>query len=218
MVEISASILNVKKEEAIKIFYDLEAAQIDYFHIDIMDGEFVKNNNKDLMKEYLTIIKNISNIPLDIHLMVKEIESAIDEYIPFDPNIITFHYEELEKTQIKKIIQYIKDNNIKVGIAIKPDTNIAEIYEILPYIHMILIMTVEPGKGGQKLIPETIEKIGGIKEYIQKHKLEIDIQADGGITKENINKLQEKGIDIAVVGSALINSKEYSRTVKELKN
>ena len=83
---------------------------------------------------------------------------------------------------------------------------------------MILIMTVEPGKGGQKLIPETIEKIGGIKEYIQKHKLEIDIQADGGITKENINKLQEKGIDIAVVGSALINSKEYSRTVKELKN
>ena len=114
-----------------------------------MDGEFVKNNNKDLMKEYLTIIKNISNIPLDIHLMVKEIESAIDEYIPFDPNIITFHYEALEKTQIKKIIQYIKDNNIKVGIAIKPDTNIAEIYEILPYIHMILIMTVEPGKEGK---------------------------------------------------------------------
>lgn len=184
MVEISASILNVKKEEAIKIFYDLEAAQIDYFHIDIMDGEFVKNNNKDLMKEYLTIIKNISNIPLDIHLMVKEIESAIDEYIPFDPNIITFHYEALEKTQIKKIIQYIKDNNIKVGIAIKPDTNIAEIYEILPYILLSLLFFL--------LFQE--------------------------LTKENINKLQEKGIDIAVVGSALINSKEYSRTVKELKN
>lgn len=157
MVEISTSILSVKKEDSIQKFYDLEVAHTDYFHIDVMDGKFVESDTSDIMKEYANVIKQISNIPLDVHLMVENVKEYVDDYIGVKPNIITFHYEALNnKEEITKMIEYIKENNIKVGISIKPNTKLEEIYDFLPYIHLILIMTVEPGKGGQKLIRKYI--------------------------------------------------------------
>ncbi len=111
MVEISTSILSVKKEESIKKFYDLELAHTDYYHIDVMDGKFVENNTEEMMNEYSTQIKQISNIPLDVHLMVKDIKSYIEEYVPFLPNIITFHYEACENKE--EVFKYI---NMKVNI------------------------------------------------------------------------------------------------------
>lgn len=159
MVEISTSILNVEKENAAQVFYNLEVAGTDYFHIDIMDGKFVPSNTKEQMLEYTNSIKQISNIPLDVHFMVENVKEEIDTYIPFEPNIITFHYEAAKnKEEIMELINYIKQNNIKVGISIKPDTQVEKVYEFLPYIHMVLIMTVEPGKGGQKLIRSNIRK------------------------------------------------------------
>ena len=160
MVEVSTSVLNVAKENATKTFYNLETAHTDYFHIDVMDGKFVPNNTYELMKEYATTIKQISNIPLDVHFMTYFVKDNIEQYIGLEPNIITFHIEAVEsKEEVLEIIRYIKDNKCRVGIAIKPNTPIEEIYEFLPYIHMILVMTVEPGFGGQGLIPETIEKV-----------------------------------------------------------
>ena len=165
MVEISTSILSVKEEESIKKFYDLEVAHTDYFHIDVMDGKFVTNNTSQLMNEYVNQIKQISNIPLDVHLMVSNVREYLEEYIPVNPNIITFHYEAVKNSEeIMSLINYIKENNIKVGLSVKPDTKIEEIYEFLPYIHMVLVMTVEPGKGGQKLIEETLNKIKQLKQ------------------------------------------------------
>ena len=218
MVEISTSILSVK-EESIKKFYDLEVAHTDYFHIDVMDGKFVANNTSQLMKEYVNQIKQISNIPLDVHLMVSNVREYLEEYIPVNPNIITFHYEAVKNSEeIMSLINYIKENNIKVGLSVKPDTKIEEIYEFLPYIHMVLVMTVEPGKGGQKLIEETLNKIKQLKQYIQKNNIELDIEADGGINLETIKKVKEAGIDIAVVGSGIINTENYKETIKQLKN
>ena len=218
MVEISTSILSVK-EESIKKFYDLEVAHTDYFHIDVMDGKFVTNNTSQLMNEYVNQIKQISNIPLDVHLMVSNVREYLDEYIPVNPNIITFHYEAVKNSEeIMSLINYIKENNIKVGLSVKPDTKIEEIYEFLPYIHMVLVMTVEPGKGGQKLIEETLNKIKQLKQYIQKNNIELDIEADGGINLETIKKVKEAGIDIAVVGSGIINTEDYKETIKQLKN
>lgn len=218
MVEISTSILSVK-EESIKKFYDLEVAHTDYFHIDVMDGKFVTNNTSQLMNEYVNQIKQISNIPLDVHLMVSNVREYLDEYIPVNPNIITFHYEAVKNSEeIMSLINYIKENNIKVGLSVKPDTKIEEIYEFLPYIHMVLVMTVEPGKGGQKLIEETLNKIKQLKQYIQKNNIELDIEADGGINLETIKKVKEAGIDIAVVGSGIINTENYKETIKQLKN
>lgn len=218
MVEISTSILSVKKEEAIQTFYNLETAHTDYFHIDVMDGKFVESNTKEMMKEYVTSIKHISNIPLDVHLMVENIEQEIEEYIPLQPNIITFHYEAVkDKEHIMELIKYLKENNIKVGISIKPNTKVEEIYELLPYIHMVLIMTVEPGKGGQSLIPSTVEKIKILKEYINEKNIEIDIEADGGINKDTVTSVKEAGADIIVSGSAIIYSDNYEDIIKELK-
>ena len=218
MVEISTSILTVKKEDCIATIYNLETAKTDYFHIDVMDGKFVKNNTSEIMQEYCTNIKQISNLPLDVHLMVEDIQSYVDSFIPFEPNIITFHLEACkDKEEVLKLIKYIKSNNIKVGIAIKPNTKLEEIYEYLPLVHVVLVMTVEPGKGGQRLIPNTIEKVKKLKEYINESNLELDIEVDGGINIENKETLKEAGANILVVGSCIINSKEYNKTIAKIK-
>ncbi len=216
MIEISASILSVQEEKSLKIFYNLETAGIDYFHIDVMDGKFVENNTEDIMKKYAMEIKHVSNIPLDVHLMVKSVRKYIDEYLDLQPKIITIHYES-GKNNILENIRYINENNIKSGISIKPNTEIEEIYEILPYIHQVLIMTVEPGQGGQKLIESTLEKIKKLKQYIKEKDLEIDIEVDGGINLNNIEKIKRIGADIVVCGTALINSEDYKETVRKMK-
>ncbi len=218
MVEISASVLQVKKEDSIKTFYNLETSKIDYFHIDAMDGKFVKENTADLMRQYSEYIKTISNVPLDVHLMVEDVENHIINYSILEPNIITFHIEAVKnKEEAMKMINLIKQNNIKAGISIKPNTSIEEIKDYLPYINQILVMTVEPGYGGQKLIPETLEKIKELKKYLKEQNLETYIEADGGINLETVEEVKKAGVDIIVCGSAIVNSEDYKKTVEELK-
>ena len=201
-----------------QVFYNLETAGTDYFHIDVMDGKFVKNNTVNLMTKYSEYLNNITNIPLDVHLMVNDVMSFIKSFMAFNPRNITIHYESAKnKEELMNWIKYIKENNSKVGISIKPKTNIEEIYDILPYIHTVLIMTVEPGKGGQKLISETIQKIKDLKQYIVKNNLEVDIEADGGINLENVSLLKEAGCDIVVAGTCIIQSDNFKETIKKLK-
>ena len=219
MVEVSASILSIQPENAIQTLYNLETAKIDYFHIDVMDGKFVENNTTTKMTEYCEYLNSISNLPLDVHLMVEDVESYIHSFSIFEPNIVTFHLEAgKDKEQIMKWIQMIKDKNIRVGISVKPNTNIEEIYEYLPYIHLVLVMTVEPGKGGQELIPETVEKIRKLHQYIQKNGLEVDIEADGGINTNNASIITEAGANMIVSGSAIVGSDNYAEVVSRLKN
>ena len=110
MVEISTSILNVDSEKSMKIFYDLETAHTDYFHIDVMDGKFVEKDTYNKMLEYASYIKRISNLPLDIHLMVEDVNTAIEDFIAVEPNIITFHYEACKnKEEVMQIIKKIKE-------------------------------------------------------------------------------------------------------------
>lgn len=152
MVEISTSILNVNSEESIKTFYNLEEAHTDYFHIDVMDGIFVKDDTEDRMIKYTEYLKHMTLIPIDVHLMVKKVLKYINIFLNLQPNVITFHYEAVEKNEeIYELIKYIKENNCKVGIAINPNTSVEKIYEFLPYIHQILVMTVEPGEGRKKI-------------------------------------------------------------------
>lgn len=218
MVEVSVSILNVKNENAIQTLYNLETSGINYFHIDVMDGEFVKNNTTSQMLEYSEYLNQISNLPLDIHLMVKDVESYIKSFEIFEPNIITFHLEAAkDKEQVFKWIKMIKDNNIRVGISIKPNTKIEEIYEFLPFIHLVLVMTVEPGEGGQELLPETIDKIKQLKKYIDENNLEVDIEADGGINTENVKIVKEAGVNMLVSGSAIVNAQNYNEVVSQFK-
>ena len=217
-MEISTSILNVKEENCIQTFYNLETAGTDYFHIDVMDGEFVENNTVEKMTKYAEYLDSITNVPLDVHLMVKDVMSFIKSFIIFNPRNITIHYETAKnKEELMSWINYIKENNCKVGISIKPNTEVEKIYDILPYIHTVLVMTVEPGKGGQDLIPNTIDKIKTLKEYIERNNLEVDIEADGGINLENIEKLKETGVDIVVAGTCIIESDDFKDTINKLK-
>lgn len=218
MVEISTSLLSAKKDKIIDTIYDLEKAKTDYFHIDVMDGEFVKNNTHDTMLEYCEYLDHVTKVPLDVHLMVKDIKNYVDSYLIFNPNIITFHYEACkDKQEVMEIINYIKEKGRRVGISIKPNTKIEEIYEILPYVHFVLVMTVEPGYGGQELITETIKKIKQLNEYRNNQNLDFDIEADGGINVENSQKIIEAGADILVAGTAILSSKNYADTIKKLK-
>lgn len=219
MVEVSTSLLNVEKENILGCIYNLEVAKTDYIHIDVMDGKFVEKDTIETMHEYCSSIRQISNLPLDVHLMVEDIKTYIDAFISYEPNIITFHVEACkDKEQVLKLIRYIKENNVKVGISIKPNTKVEEILEYLPLIHLVLIMTVEPGLGGQKLIPGTIEKVKELKEYIDKNNIDIDIEVDGGINLENKDILKKEGANMIVAGSSIINSKDYKETIINIKN
>lgn len=217
-MEIATSILNVKEAESIKTFYRLEIAHTDYFHIDVMDGNFVKNNTIELMERYADSLKNITNIPLDIHLMVKDIKKYVDEFASCMPRNITFHIEATEnKEEAIQLIKYIKEQDCKVGIAVNPETDITEIYDLIPLVHNVMIMTVEPGKGGQTFISDMTKKIAKLKSYITDNNLDTEIEVDGGINLDNIQEVKNAGADIAVVGTFLINSKDYKDTINKLK-
>ncbi len=218
MVEVSTSILSVKEGNEANTFLRLETAKTDYFHIDVMDGKFVEKNNYQKMFENASYIKRISNIPLDVHLMVEDVKTALNDFISLEPNIITFHLESCNnKDEVYNMIKYIKENNCRVGIAVKPNTKIEDIFEYLPYIHMCLIMTVEPGKGGQTLLTDMLDKIKLLKEYILKQNLEIDIEADGGINLNTADKVKKAGANILVSGVAIIKANDFKVIIDELK-
>lgn len=218
MVEVSTSLLNVKKEKIIDTIYDLEKAKTDYFHIDVMDGEFVKNDTHDNMLEYCEYLSGITTVPLDVHLMVKDVKNFIDSYAIFRPNIITFHYEACkDEKQVMELIKHIKEKNIRAGISIKPNTKWEDIIKVLPYIHLVLIMTVEPGEGGQEIITSTVNKVKQLREYAEKEKLDLDIEVDGGINADNAKELVDMGANMLVSGSYIINSKDYSEAIRRLK-
>ena len=218
-MEVSTSILSVKRNNCIQTFYNLETAGTDYFHIDVMDGKFVENNTVDLMTEYSEYLNSITNIPLDVHLMVEDVMSYVKSFLVFEPRNITVHYESAkDDKEILEWLSFIKENNCKVGISLKPNTEIEKIYNILPYVHTVLVMTVEPGKGGQELIPSTIEKIKKLKDYTKKQGLEVDIEADGGINLDNVKSLRMAGCNIIVAGTSIIKSKNYKKMIEKLKN
>jgi ribulose-phosphate 3-epimerase len=218
MVEVSSSILSVKKGEEAEVFLNLEKSKTDYFHIDVMDGKFVEKNTYKNMQEYVSYIRRISSLPIDVHLMVEDIKQAIDDFSMVEPNIITFHIEACKDEQeVFEIISLIKETHARVGISVKPDTDVEKIYKFLPYVHVALIMTVEPGKGGQTLLVDMLEKIKKIKEYILKENLDVDIEADGGINLSNSEKVKNAGADILVAGTAILSATDYKNIIQELK-
>ena len=218
MVEISTSILSVKKGEESKTFFALEKAKTDYFHIDVMDGKFVEKDTYQKMLEYSNYIKRISNLPMDIHLMVEDVETAIKIFSAVEPNIITFHIEACKSDEeVFKRINLIKEHGSRVGIAIKPETPIEKVYKFLPYIHMCLVMTVEPGKGGQTLIIDMLAKIEELKRHLEKNNLEVDIEVDGGINLKTVERVKKAGANVLVAGTAILAASDYKVIIDELK-
>lgn len=211
MTKVSASILSVNDlNDTIK---ELNTLDIDYIHLDIMDGKFVPNTS--FTYDQIKKIIEVSEKPFDVHLMVRDVEDYIYHYAMLNTEYITFHYEVLKDL---KIIKKIKNYGIKCGISVKPSTDIELIYELLPYIDMVLIMSVEPGRGGQKFIDNSLNKIKKLKDYIKKNNLNVIISVDGGINNNTGVICVKNGADMLVVGSALINSNDKENFIKELKS
>lgn len=204
-MKISGSILKIKNNQ--EKINELINSGIDYLHLDVMDGVFVEN----ISLPYDECKKIISKIPLDIHLMVKDTKKYINEFIKLNPKYISFH---IETDNINECINIIKEKNILVGIAINPKTNIEKILPYLNLIDLVLIMSVEPGYGGQKFINDTLEKIKYLNEYRNENNLNFEIEIDGGI---NINNIKNISSDIVVIGSGITNSENYKNQVNKIK-
>ena len=219
MYEIATSFLNLEKGSNVsEIILNLEKARTDYYHIDVMDGKFVEKNTYEWMKELSSYIKRISNLPQDVHLMVEDIKSAINDFSAIEPNIITFHYEACKNDEeIMEIIDLIKNCNARVGISIKPNTPIDVIYKFLPYVHIVLIMTVEPGKGGQTFLSDMVSKIDNLAKYKEENNFDFQIEVDGGINLATADKVKQVGADILVAGTAILKAVDYKVIIDELK-
>ena len=207
-MKIAASYLSIKdnlKENIDK----LANCDIDYLHLDIMDGKFVENKTLEF-EELKKVISNKK--PLDVHLMVEDVKSYIDLYKALNPYFITFHYEI--NYDIMSLVMYLKENNIKVGLSINPDTLVESIIPYLPFIDMVLVMSVIPGKGGQKFIDESIQKINKLIELRDNYDYNYLIEVDGGINNETIDLV--KNVDIAVIGSYITNG-DYEQQIKNIK-
>ena len=206
---LSVSILGIK-EKFNENIQRLDSLNVDYLHIDVMDGKFVENKTWEY-NEIEPLIKN-TKVKKDIHLMVYDLKEYIDSFIKLKPDIITFHYEATDEHM--KFINYIKSHNIKVGISIKPNTEVGRIRHLLEYVDVVLVMSVEPGAGGQKYIENSTSKINELKELKEKYGYNYLIEVDGGINNET--KEKARNADILVVGSYITNN-DYEEKINEFK-
>ncbi|MBZ4195270.1 ribulose-phosphate 3-epimerase [Mycoplasma tauri] len=211
---VTPSLLNVDKEKRLEMANLLVDNGIKWIHYDVMDGKFVPNHAIEL-EEIKNINSNGKKHFKDAHLMV---ENPLDHIENFKDHvdIITFHYEAVEH---KKILHFLEENNgeYRIGIAIKPNTNVCEIYEFLPYIQLVLVMSVEPGKGGQKFIDSSVEKIKELKELRIKNQYDYLIQVDGGINETTGPLCFKAGADACVAGTYIVYQPTKERIESLLK-
>ena len=209
---VSLSILNIEKENRCVKINEFMEVEDNWIHFDVMDGNFVEN--KTFAYEVVEEVNKYCSFFKDVHLMTYEPEKYLKKYKESGADQITFHYESICKDQIMPLITLIKELNMKVGISIKPSTNIDAIKEYLPYLDLVLVMSVEPGKGGQKFMESSLDKIKWLKANRDgNHYL---ISVDGGINNETSRLVKEAGADVIVVGTYLTKEKITKEKVLSL--
>lgn len=186
----------------------VEAAGADWIHIDVMDGHFVDNITMGPL--VVKSIRKDTKLPLDTHLMISDPEKYVERFAKAGSDIITFHIEaEEDPREVIKLIRYFKK---KVGVSIRPKTGVKQLEKILPMVDMVLIMTVEPGFGGQEFMPDCVSKIEEVRKLFKK-----DIEVDGGINETAAKDVISKGANIIVAGTAVFGSKDYAGAIKKLR-
>ena len=213
MIKIAPSLLSADFRNIEKEIKKVERCGVDLLHLDIMDGHFVPNITFGPM--IVKAINECTKLPLDVHLMIENPDSYVESFVKSGADYLTVSIEACR--HLYRTVSLIKSFNIKVGCALNPATPFELVKPVIKELDLLLLMTVNPGFGGQKFIPSVLPKIEDAKKFIQEHKLKTEIEVDGGINPETAKLVKKAGVTILVAGAAIFKSKNYCQTVKALR-
>jgi len=214
MKKISPSLLSANFSNLEKDIKMLEEGGADMLHIDVMDGHFVPNIT--IGPVVVEAIKEVASIPLDVHLMISDPDYYVNAFIDAGADYLTIHAEST--VHLHRVVQKIKSKGVKAGVSLNPHTPILILENILNDIDLVLIMSVNPGFGGQSFIPQSIEKIRQLRFLLEEHNAEhIEVEVDGGVKFENIKEISDAGCDIFVSGSGIFNTENPKEMIAEMK-
>ncbi len=214
MIIISPSVLAAdfsKLGDEVNKVYEAGA---EYIHLDVMDGIFVPNIS--FGPPVITSLRKVTKAFFDVHLMITKPERYIKDYVAAGADLITIHYESCDEPL--EVVKLIKSYGVRAAVSVKPATPVDVLFPVLGELDMVLIMTVEPGFGGQKLIPETIEKVKRLRDYADTNGISIDIEVDGGVTTDNLPLLTAAGANVIVAGSAVFKAQNPVAVIESMKN
>ena len=213
-IKIAPSILSANFAKMGEEVKSLEENGADVVHCDVMDGVFV--NNITFGIKMVEDLRKITTLPLDCHLMIVHPEKYVERFAKAGADIITVHFEACQDN-LEDVLKLIKSTGVKCGVVINPDTPVEKIASVIPLCDMVLVMSVFPGFGGQKFIPEALNKLREVKAIADKAGKEIDIEIDGGVNMENVALVKEAGANVIVAGSAVFNAPDRAKAIAALK-
>lgn len=214
MVKVAASILASDFTKLGQEIKAVEKAGADWIHVDVMDGHFVPNITVGPL--IIEATNRVTDLPIDVHLMIEKPEQYISEFVEAGADILTVHIENCP--HLNRTIQYIKSFGVKAGVVVNPATSLSLLEEVLGDIDLVLLMSVNPGFGGQKFIPSVLDKIEYLREILEKSSSDVEVEVDGGIKVDNAAEIVKAGTDILVVGSGIFSTDNYKSTIMKLKS
>lgn len=213
MTKIAPSILSADFSKLAEEVKDVESGS-DYIHVDVMDGHFVPNITIGPL--IVESIRPITNLPLDVHLMIENPENYIPQFVKAGADIISVHQEACP--HLHRVVQQIKDEGVKAGVVINPGTPVESIKPVLGDVDLVLVMTVNPGFGGQSFIDSTLSKIEELKAFKESHGYQYEIEVDGGVKKETAKKCVDAGAEVLVAGSAIYNQPDRLKAIQVIRD
>lgn len=211
MIKISPSILSADFSNLGRDVAKVKEAE--WIHVDVMDGHFVPNIT--IGPFIVKALRKITDKFLDVHLMIENPEKYVESFAEAGADLITVHAEACKN--LEGLIELIRKNNCKVGVSIKPKTGVKDIESVLDKVDLVIVMTVEPGFGGQKFMPEVVPKIRELKSLVNKRNLPLEIEVDGGVDRDNCSEIAEAGADVLVAGSAIFGSENPANELREIR-
>ncbi len=214
MIKIAPSILSADFSKLGDEIKAVEDAGADWIHVDVMDGHFVPNIT--IGPPVIESIRKVTDLPLDVHLMIENADCYIKSFADAGADILTVHVEACR--HLNRTLQSIREHKVKAGVVLNPATPLSSLEEVLHEIDMVLLMTVNPGFGGQSFIPSMLDKISNLSDIMSNYEHEIELQVDGGVKPDNAGDIKESGATILVAGSAIFNSKDYTKAIQTLRD